>query len=70
MDQPETFHSVSLPTSHVLQNAFDSAVEQSAGIGDHGIVEMGHYLSDLSLEGCFSVVRAFVYLHHTNAHSK
>ena len=42
-------------------------MEPSAGIGHHGLVQTGHELSDLGLEGCFSVVRVFAYLPLTNA---
>ena len=45
-----------------LRNKFDSTVEPLAGIGHHGLVQNGHGLSDLGLEGCFGVVRVFVYL--------
>ena len=50
-----------------LHNTFNSTVEQSAGIGHNGLVQTDHDLSDLGLEGCFSVVRMFVYFPLTNA---
>ena len=50
-----------------LQDLLDLAAEPSTGFGQNGLVQTGHYLSDLGIQECFGVVRVFVDIHVTNA---
>ena len=50
-----------------LLDTFNSVAEPLAGTGHHGLVQGGHHLGDLGLQGGLGAVRAFVDFPLTNA---
>lgn len=50
-----------------LHDTLNSAVEPPAGVGHHGLVQIGHHLSDVGLQRCLGVMRGRFGFPLTNA---